>query len=67
MTDTDLDSLDMESRNRFLFCETCVDFIYDHNLDRLCGPFPKFSAEGESWTRCFMAYCDEKPLTPGRW
>ncbi|KAK5795923.1 hypothetical protein VI817_005208 [Penicillium citrinum] len=31
----------MESRNRFIFCESCVDFIYDHGLEKLCGPGPK--------------------------
>ncbi|KAJ5905164.1 uncharacterized protein N7473_002080 [Penicillium subrubescens] len=32
----------LESRNRFVFCETCVDFVYDHGLERLCGPSGKF-------------------------
>lgn len=40
--------LDMESRNRFVFCETCVDFVYDHGLERLCGPSSKFEYQGES-------------------
>lgn len=39
---------DLESRNRFVFCERCVDFIYDHTLDRLRGPSGKFEAIGES-------------------
>ncbi|KAJ5505340.1 Peptidase C19 ubiquitin carboxyl-terminal hydrolase 2 [Penicillium expansum] len=34
----------LESRNRFVFCEKCVDFIYDHTLDRLRGPSGKFEA-----------------------
>ncbi|KAJ5570624.1 uncharacterized protein N7459_010054 [Penicillium hispanicum] len=38
----------MESRNRFVFCEACVDFIYDHGLERLCAPYGKFELEGES-------------------
>ncbi|KAJ5779765.1 Peptidase C19 ubiquitin carboxyl-terminal hydrolase 2 [Penicillium paradoxum] len=32
----------MESRNRFVFCEKCLDFIYDHVLDRLRGPAGKY-------------------------
>ena len=39
--------LDMESRNRFVFCETCVDFVYDHGLERLCGPSGKFEYQGK--------------------
>ena len=38
----------MESRNRYLFCETCVDFIYDHGLERLCAPDGKYELEGEA-------------------
>lgn len=38
---------DIESRNRFVFCEKCVDFIYDHTLDRLRGPSAKFETLGE--------------------
>ncbi|KUM65309.1 hypothetical protein ACN42_g1750 [Penicillium freii] len=34
----------LESRNRFVFCEKCVDFVYDHTLDRLRGPSGKFEA-----------------------
>lgn len=48
MVNADVESLDMESRNRFLFCETCVDFIYDHNLERLCGAVLKPDVECKS-------------------
>lgn len=41
-------NLDMESRNRFIFCESCVDFIYDHGLEKLCGPGPKSENSGQS-------------------
>ena len=37
----------MESRNRFVFCEACVDFVYDHGLERLCGTSGKFEYQGE--------------------
>ncbi|KAJ5482937.1 hypothetical protein N7539_006383 [Penicillium diatomitis] len=39
----------MESRNRYVFCETCGDFVYDHGLERLCGPAGKFEYQGR-WT-----------------
>jgi ubiquitin carboxyl-terminal hydrolase 22/27/51 len=42
-----LTTADIESRNRFVFCEKCVDFIYDHTLDRLRGPSGRFEAFGE--------------------
>lgn len=52
--DANSNPLDMESRNRFVFCETCTDFVYDHGLERLCGPSGKFDYQGESrvafWT-----------------
>ncbi|KAJ5989867.1 hypothetical protein N7499_010396 [Penicillium canescens] len=32
----------MESRSRYVFCESCKDFIYDHGLDRIRGPSGKF-------------------------
>ncbi|KAJ5476759.1 Peptidase C19ubiquitin carboxyl-terminal hydrolase 2 [Penicillium sp. IBT 31633x] len=32
----------LESRNRYVFCEKCVDFVYDHVLDRLRGPSGKY-------------------------
>jgi ubiquitin carboxyl-terminal hydrolase 22/27/51 len=35
----------MESRNRFVFCESCGDFVYDHGLERLSGPTGKYSIE----------------------
>ncbi|KAJ5662468.1 uncharacterized protein N7477_010084 [Penicillium maclennaniae] len=35
----------MESRNRFVFCESCCDFVYDHGLERLGGPATKYSIE----------------------
>ncbi|KAJ5156305.1 hypothetical protein N7492_009108 [Penicillium capsulatum] len=38
----------MESRNRYVFCEGCVDFVYDHGLERLCGPAARYErAEGK--------------------
>lgn len=37
----------MESRNRYVFCETCADFVYDHGLERLCGPAAKYEQAGE--------------------
>lgn len=37
----------MESRNRFIFCETCVDFVYDHGLEKLCGPVIKPESAGK--------------------
>jgi hypothetical protein len=46
LLETNLDPVDMESRNRFVFCETCGDFVYDHGLERLCGPSGKFEYEG---------------------
>ncbi|KAJ5777665.1 hypothetical protein N7520_000911 [Penicillium odoratum] len=40
----------MESRNRFLFCENCADLVYDHGLERLCGPQAKFEyGKGAAW------------------
>lgn len=36
---------DLESRNRYVFCESCSDFVYDHGLERLAGPFAKFETE----------------------
>lgn len=35
----------LESRNRFVFCESCSDFVYDHGLERLAGPLAKFETE----------------------
>ncbi|KAJ5544559.1 Peptidase C19 ubiquitin carboxyl-terminal hydrolase 2 [Penicillium sp. DV-2018c] len=32
----------MDSRSRYVFCEKCADFIYDHGLDRLRGPAGKY-------------------------
>lgn len=57
---------DLESRNRFVFCEKCVDFIYDHTLDRLRGPSGKFEAIGESQAiPNYPTY--GHLLTSGRW
>lgn len=41
--------LDMESRNRFLYCESCADLVYDHGLERLCGPQAKFECQHGSF------------------
>ncbi|KAJ5949365.1 hypothetical protein N7454_000949 [Penicillium verhagenii] len=39
----------MESRNRVLHCETCLDLVYDHGLERLCGPQAKFEYAKGAW------------------
>ncbi|KAJ5621705.1 hypothetical protein N7528_006488 [Penicillium herquei] len=39
----------IESRNRFLFCEECVDFVYDHGLERFCGPQAKVDYTKTTW------------------
>ncbi|KAJ5606460.1 hypothetical protein N7510_009241 [Penicillium lagena] len=38
----------MESRSRHVFCESCVDFIYDFGLERLRGPGGKLKRENKS-------------------
>ncbi|KAJ6170981.1 hypothetical protein N7470_000048 [Penicillium chermesinum] len=35
----------LESRNRYVFCESCADFVYDHGLERLAGPMAKYEAD----------------------
>lgn len=37
----------IESRNRYLYCEGCADFVYDHGLERICGPQAKVECENK--------------------
>lgn len=46
-------TIDIESRTRFLHCQKCGDFIYDHGLERLRGPLGKSQIGGKyQITRC---------------
>lgn len=38
----------MGSRARNLYCQSCDDFIYDHELERLRSPAPNVSLKGSS-------------------
>lgn len=38
----------MDSRARNLYCQSCDDFIYDHELERLRSPAPNVSLKGSS-------------------
>lgn len=38
----------MDSRARNLYCQSCDDFIYDHELERLRSPAPNISLQGLS-------------------
>lgn len=52
--------VDMESRNRLLFCQRCCDFVYDHALERLRSSAPKDTAKGllRLLIALFTAYTD---------
>lgn len=47
-----LTRVDMESRNRILYCQGCSDFVYDHALDRLRSSLPKDMAKGLTQSCC---------------